>query len=394
LAVFVAALGSSLAAARGPTPPPEPAAAAEPATPEATALEALRGGDRAAAVRALEAAMEAGTASSAARALLGRPAEAQAILAPLADAGEADAVALFNLGRALLALDRVAEAEAALRRAVTRAPRSRATLLLASLLAERGVHAEVVALLRPLAQGEGAAAVEAEDAELAGDVALLFGRSLGAAGDRAGALAHLERATRLLPDRPEPWRALGEALAEVDRMEDAYAALARAREREEAHRQHVIADTERARERVRRAAELRAENRLEEALIALREAIRLSPADPLPRTLEVRLLLDMRRPREALEIAEGLVELTRGDAEALHLRGMANLFLDELAAAERDFRAVLEKTGQHRAAMNALALVLIRRGAREEAERLLQRVLELWPDDAVALRNLQALRPG
>lgn len=400
--VLASSLAPPSAAAQGGGSAPKPSDVAAPATPEAAALAALRRGDRDAAVRALEAAVAAGgAANEEARALLGalyldlgRPVDAHAVLAPLGEAAAADPVALFNLARALLALDRGAEAEAALRRAVERAPRSRASLLLASLLAERGAHGEAAGVLRPLAEGEAAAAVEAEDAELAGDVALLLGRSLAAAGERAAALPHLQRATRLLPRRPEAWRALGESLAELDRTEEAYAALARARELDEAERQETIADAERAREQVQRAAGLRGRGDLEGALAALREAIRLAPAEPLPRTLEVRLLLDMRRPHEALELAEGLVRLTRGDAEALHLRGMSHLVLDDLAAAERDFRSVLEKTGQHRAAMNALALVLMRRGVRDEAERLLRRVLELWPDDAIALRNLEALRPG
>jgi Flp pilus assembly protein TadD len=42
--------------------------------------------------------------------------------------------------------------------------------------------------------------------------------------------------------------------------------------------------------------------------------------------------------------------------------------------------------------MTDLAVLLMVKGERAEARRLLERVLELRPDDALALSNLQRLR--
>ena len=112
----------------------------------------------------------------------------------------------------------------------------------------------------------------------------------------------------------------------------------------------------------------------------------------MPRILEVRLLIEMKHDQEALDRAENLVRITDGTAEALHLRGMSKLGLQDLDGAEQDFRRVLEKTSMHRAAMNALALTLMSKGEMNEAEQVLQRVLDQWPDDPVAARNLERIR--
>jgi Flp pilus assembly protein TadD len=66
--------------------------------------------------------------------------------------------------------------------------------------------------------------------------------------------------------------------------------------------------------------------------------------------------------------------------------------MDHRAPAEADFRQALVLAPDHVAAMSDLAVLLIAKGERAEAERLLERVLELRPDDPGAKASLDRLR--
>jgi Flp pilus assembly protein TadD len=66
--------------------------------------------------------------------------------------------------------------------------------------------------------------------------------------------------------------------------------------------------------------------------------------------------------------------------------------MDHRAPAEADFRQALVLAPDHVPAMSDLAVLLIAKGERAEAERLLERVLELRPDDPGAKANLDRLR--
>ena len=104
-----------------------------------------------------------------------------------------------------------------------------------------------------------------------------------------------------------------------------------------------------------------------------------------------RILLVLNRAAEALPHAEAAAALAPGNADALYQRGAVRLALGDAAAAEADFRAALSAAPEHTATMSDLAVLLMARGQRDEARRLLERVLELRPGDAMALANLERL---
>ena len=59
--------------------------------------------------------------------------------------------------------------------------------------------------------------------------------------------------------------------------------------------------------------------------------------------------------------------------------------------AEVEFRHALELAPDHVATMNDLAVLLMEEGRNDEARALLERVLEIRPEDEVAAANLQSL---
>ena len=363
------------------------------------ALEKLNAGDTKGAILDFEALDRASALPLEGKVLLGalyidtgRAASAIPVLEPLSVGDDADPRVLFELGRAYLALGRASEAEVSLKRAVDRAPYSRAALLLADLGEQKGVYSEVAQLLEPLATGEAIERIEKRDPALATEIAFRYAKALIVLDQEETAVEHLQRVTRLSPSNVEAWQLLGQALTEVDRLDEAYEALAQVQAIEESERTKALGDAERAKQLIKKATELRDQERREESLSALEEAVRLAPQNPLPRILEVRLLIEMKRDQQALDRAENLVRITGGAAEALHLRGMSKLGLSDLEGAEEDFRAALERDSEHRAALNALALTLMSRGKLAEARQILATVIELYPDDAVAAKNLEELR--
>ncbi len=225
-----------------------------------------------------------------------------------------------------------------------------------------------------------------------------YGRLLVGAGRHADALPYLEAATRLDSEDKRNWQQLGQALAVLGRTEEARQALARFEEivaREgpvsalEARLERDLEDPT-GRE-LRRASELASAGRFDEALEVLRREALLVPADPRPRLLESRILLQAERHEEALAVAEGLVAALPENADAVYQRGAVRVATRDLAGAEADFRRALELAPEHTAAMSDLAVLLADRGETAEARALLERVLELRPGDPVATANLENL---
>lgn len=363
------------------------------------AREKLEAGDLEGAISELEARLLSSAPSDRELAFLGslylaagRPADAVSVLEPPAAGENPDPRVLFELARSYLSLGRPAEAESSLVRAVEGAPYSRAALLLASLREDSGEFAEVTRLLEPFVIGQVAQNLELRDSAGASEVVFRYAKALIELDQEERAVEHLQKVTRLSPANRDAWQLLGETLTNLNRLEEAYEALAKAQAISEEQRVNTVENAARAKKMLQKAFELRNQGQREAALAALREAIELAPQNPMPRILEVRLLIEMRRDQEALDRAENLVQITDGTAEALHLRGMSKLGLQDLDGAEQDFRRVLEKTSMHRAAMNALALTLMSKGEMNEAEQVLQRVLDQWPDDSVAARNLERIR--
>ena len=233
---------------------------------------------------------------------------------------------------------------------------------------------------------------------LAGSVSLEFGRLLVATQQFEQAIPHLEQATAVNPDDKQGWQSLGQALAALGRQDDAKVALDRFRvlvgsevaaATQQMRLERDLADPT-ARE-LRRALSQVETGDGDEALERIRGEIELSPNDVRPRLVEAQALLLLGRQEEALAAAERALSLAPSSADAHYQRGAVHVGLSNMAAAEVDFRTALRLAPDHTAAMNDLAVVLILDGQRDEAKQLLQRVLELRPDDQGAAQSLARL---
>ncbi len=254
-----------------------------------------------------------------------------------------------------------------------------------------------LATLAPFAQA--ALADGGEDGDRIGlRVAVEYGRLLVGAGRHADALLYLEAAVERDPGDKRNWQQLGQALAVVGRTEEARQALARFEEivAEEGPISALESRLERELEdptggELRKASELAAAGNFEEALEVVRREAALVPADPRPRLLESRILLQAGRHEEAMTVAELVAAAVPENADAVYQRGAVRVATGDLATAEADFRRALELAPEHTAAMSDLAVLLADRGETEEARALLERVLALRPGDPLATANLERL---
>src|SRR5262249_24255210 len=134
------------------------------------------------------------------------------------------------------------------------------------------------------------------------------------------------------------------------------------------------------------------EGKLDQALATAREQIKSSPKDLKPRAMEVRILLLLKRYDEALKAAQGMVDLAPNLPDSLYARGVCRLALENPKEAEADFRLALKLQPQYVPAMNDLAVLLMLHGQKAEAKSLLERVIQLRPDDEIANENLRKLK--
>lgn len=339
------------------------------------------------------------------RLLSGDPRGAVATLAPILaeESGTVDLAVRRTMAEAQISLGQPEEAVSLLAGHVGEDPA--ATLVLGQAQYRAGDLDAGLATLQPFAtrllQVAGAAGGEMANQQLGARYGLEYGRMLAAAGRHEEALPHLQLATRLEPSNRQAWQQLGQTLAALDRRDEAAAALERfeALNREEgtltAKRERFEAETEDPAARaILKARELMADERYDEALEVLRAEIELAPEELRPRLLESRVLLVAGRPQEALDRGEEIVARFPENADAYYQRGTAHLALEHRTSAEADFRQALALAPDHVPAMSDLAVVLTVRGERTEAERLLERVLELRPDDARAKAHLERLRAG
>lgn len=272
-------------------------------------------------------------------------------------------------------------------------------LLLSQAYQRRGEPARALAVLEPIAQMAleqlGAESPEA-DRWLGGEVALEYGRLLAAAERFDEAIPFLELATQLAPEDAAGLEALGEALVATGRPEEGQQALSRAENLaagpgEASGIALGRSEGDPTEEKLRQALSLAARGQREEALRLVRQEQLLVLGDVRPILLESRLLSELGRTQEALEVAEEAVQTAPDNADAYYLRGVLRLNLDQRDTAEQDLRRAIELSPQHTAALNDLAVLLMVRGDREEARTLLERVLALRPDDPVAAQNLERL---
>jgi Flp pilus assembly protein TadD len=231
------------------------------------------------------------------------------------------------------------------------------------------------------------------------DVAFEYGQALLALAKWPEAIAALDTATRRAPQRLQAWQLLARAQLAAGRRDDANKSLEVSRKLQAGQQ----ANTDRVNEFERDAADptgrnlkaaavLLGQGKGDEALKAIRQEISIAQAgDPRPRAAEVTALLALKRNAEALKTVEAAVTAAPDDPDNVYLRGVVRMTLQQLPAAEKDFRRALELRPDHLAALNDLAVLDMSQGRKEEARTLLQKVLTLKPNDPMATRNLKSL---
>ena len=65
--------------------------------------------------------------------------------------------------------------------------------------------------------------------------------------------------------------------------------------------------------------------------------------------------------------------------------------MQQVDEAEASFRQALELMPEHTATLNDYAVLLMGLGRNDEARQMLERALEIRPDDALAAANLESL---
>lgn len=283
-------------------------------------------------------------------------------------------------------------------------------LLLARAQRQAGNAAAAAATLKPLADRLPANADTIGDPRPVTGIALEYGSLLMDGGHAAEAVPFYQKATVYNPRSADSWKALAKALDAAGRKDEAQQALAKATAAANAPaRQATAAPAATApqapssapaaaeapqeqplSEGLQKAIQLMSQGQSEAALTAVRQEITVSK-DPRARMIEVRILLSLRRPEEALKAAEAALATDPANADYVYLKGASEMALQRLSAAEQDYRKTLQLQPRHLPAMNDLAVLLLRTNKKEEARKLLQQVLQINPQDQVAAANLKKL---
>jgi Flp pilus assembly protein TadD len=220
------------------------------------------------------------------------------------------------------------------------------------------------------------------------------------AGKAQEAVPFLEKATRYHPQNPEAWKGLARALDAAGRKDDARQALAQAEKAAKPPEKPAAPAPAAAAaapaeaplsDALQNALRLAAQGQLEPALGAVRQEIGISK-DPRARMLEVRLLLQLRRPDDAFKAVEAALQTDPDNPDYLYLRGAVEMAQQRWATAEQDLRKTLQLAPQHTAAMNDLAVLLMNLNKKTEARGLLEQVLKINPQDKTAAANLERLK--
>lgn len=259
------------------------------------------------------------------------PRAAVAALQPLLNGAppNLESSARRHLAEAHIALGQSAEAITVLRGKVGQDPSL--ALLLAKAHYKSGDPAAAAAALEPFARSLLARdPVPPTERLLTADVALEYGQALVALSKWPEAIAALEKATLLAPQSLQAWQLLGRAQLATGRREDATKSMERFRELQSAQKEVMeqmedvgkgVADP--TGRNLKRASELAAGGRTGEALALIRQEIAFVPNDPRPRVAEVQILLDAKRPEEALKAAEAALVVFPGNEELVRLREAA-----------------------------------------------------------------------
>ena len=281
-------------------------------------------------------------------------------------------------------------------------------LLLARAQRQAGNAAAAAATLKPLADKLPANADAIGDPRPAMGIAQEYGSLLLDGGHAAEAVPFYQKATVYNPRSADAWKSLARALDAAGRKDEAQKALAQAAAVANAPARQAAATPpapslpasapnappeQPLSEGLQKALQLMGQGQLEPALTAVRQEIAVSK-DPRARMVEVRILLAMRRPEDALKAAETALATDPKNADYVYLKGASEMSLQRLSSAEQDLRKVLQLQPRHLPAMNDLAVLLLRVNKKEEAKKLLQQVLQINPQDKVAAANLEKLNNG
>jgi tetratricopeptide (TPR) repeat protein len=262
-----------------------------------------------------------------------------------------------------------------------------------------GNPTEAIAVLEPFARNllAGAPSSQSEQSMMA-DLALEYGQALVGVSKWPEAIKALDRATQLNPGSLVGWQLLGRAQLASGQREDANKSMEKFRQIESALKPNTTRinqqqnDTDDPTGRnLTQATKLAAAGDLDKALTLIRQEVKLQPADPRPRATEVMLLINAKRPQDALKAAEDDLAAAPGNPDFLYLRGASKMALRDLPGAEKDFRQTLTIQPNHLGALSDLAVLLTTTGKKDEARQLLQKVLALKPGDPVATANLKSL---
>ena len=272
-------------------------------------------------------------------------------------------------------------------------------LLLSRAYYKDGDPTNAAAVLEPFARnllaGEPSSASERS---ILSNLAVEYGRALVASSKWPEAISALTRATQLDPNSLQGWQLLGRAQLAAGQRDDANKSMEKFRQIESTQKSNTARINEDQRNlddptgrNLQAAMSLASQGRVEDALSAIRQEIRLRPEDPRPRVAEVMTLLNAKRPQDARNAIDGALSSDPRNPDLLYLRGAVKMALRDLPGAEQDFRQTLQAKPDHVAALSDLAVLLSSNGKKDEARQLLKKVLEIHPGDPVAKANLEKL---
>lgn len=127
---------------------------------------------------------------------------------------------------------------------------------------------------------------------------------------------------------------------------------------------------------------------LDRAEKALSKALALDPGHVKSRLNLARVLLDDRRPEEALGQVHSVLEIDSTSGDGYRLEGRALHQLGRTQEALASYRRALAVDPEDAWSMNNMALILIEEGRFEDALPCLARAAELRPDVAIIWNNL------
>jgi Flp pilus assembly protein TadD len=282
-------------------------------------------------------------------------------------------------------------------------------LVLARAQHQAGNAAAAAATLKPFADKLPANGNTIGDPRPAIGIALEYGALLVEGGHAAEAVPFYEKATVYHPRNPDAWKGLARALDAAGRKADAQKALAQAAEMAKppvkaaasgpggpsaatppaASAPAAPAEAPLS-EGLQKAMQEMSRGELKPALATVRQEM-ATYKDPRARLIEVRILLQLKQPEEALKAANAALATDPQNPDFLYLRGASEMALQRLSSAEQDLRRVLQIQPRHLAAMDDLAVLLMRANKKDEARKLLQQVLQINPKDQVAANNMAEL---